>query len=160
MKVYLMRHGEAEEIYDGDEPALTAKGKADVNRVGEALSSMDIQLDHIYQSGKLRARQTAEIVKSKLGGDILISIKEGLKPNDPVSAIVGNLKDNNKNILIIGHLPFMAKLTSTLLAETESEKSDLKIAFRTASVACLEYAKSFGWKLNRFIDPENIVLDK
>lgn len=160
MKVYLMRHGEAEGIYDGDEPALTAKGKADVNRVGEALSSKDIQLDQIYHSGKLRARQTAEIVKSNLGGDIPISIKEGLKPNDPVSAIVGNLKDNTENILIIGHLPFMAKLALSLLAVTESEKSDLKISFSTASVACLEYAKSFGWKLHWFIDPENLDSDK
>ncbi len=132
MKLYLMRHGEAEGVYGGDEPALTARGKAEVNRIGEALSSMDIQLDHIYQSGKLRARQTAEMIKSKLGGDILISKKEGLKPNDPVSAFVGNLKDIKENILIVGHLPFIAKLASYLLAETES---DHMIAFRTSSVA-------------------------
>ena len=157
MKLYLMRHGEAEGIYDGDEPGLSARGKAEVNRIGEALSSMDIQLDHIYQSGKLRARQTAEIVKSKLGFDILISKKEGLKPNDPVPAFASNLKDNNENSLIVGHLPFMAKLTSWLLAETESE---FMIAFSTASVACLEYANSFGWNLHWFINPENFVSDK
>lgn len=157
MKLYLMRHGEAEGLFDGDEPALTAIGKAEVNRIGEALSSMDIQPDHIYQSGKLRARQTAEIVKSKLRVDILISKIAGLKPNDPVSTFVGNLKDIKENILIVGHLPFIAKLTSYLLAETES---DLMIAFRTASVACLEYAKSSGWKLNWFISPENFVSDK
>ena len=157
MKLYLMRHGEAEGLFDGDEPALTAIGKAEVNRIGEALSSMDIRPDHIYQSGKLRARQTAEIVKSKLRVDILISKMEGLKPNDPVSTFVGNLKDIKENILIVGHLPFIAKLTSYLLAETES---DLMIAFRTASVACLENAKSSGWKLNWFISPENFVSDK
>ena len=157
MKLYLMRHGEAEGLFDGDEPALTAIGKAEVNRIGEALSSMDIQPDHIYQSGKLRARQTAEIVKSKIRVDILISKIEGLKPNDPVSTFVGNLKDFKENILIVGHLPFIAKLTSYLLAETES---DLMIAFKPASVACLEYAKSSGWKLHWFISPENFVSDK
>ena len=157
MKLYLMRHGEAEGIYEGEEPGLSAIGEAEVNRIGAALSSMDIQLDHIYKSGKLRARQTAEIVKSKLGIDILISKKEGLKPNDPVLAFAGNLKDIKKNIMIVGHLPFMAKLTSCLLAETES---DLMIAFRTASVACLEYASSFGWNLHWFINPENFVSDK
>ena len=73
MKLYLMRHGESEGIYEGKEPGLTTRGEAEVNRIGEALSSMDVQLDHIYQSGKLRALQTAEIVKSKLGVDILIS---------------------------------------------------------------------------------------
>ena len=157
MKLYLMRHGEAEGIYDGDEPGLTSRGEAEVNRIGEALSSMDIQLDHIYQSGKLRAGQTAEIVKSKLGVDVPISKKEGLKPNDPVSIFAGELKDMNENSLIVGHLPFMAKLTSSLLAEKES---DLMFAFGTASVACLEYANSFGWKLHWFINPDNFDLEK
>ena len=157
MKLYLMRHGEAEGIYDGDEPSLSARGEAEVNRIGEALSSMDSRLDHIFHSGKLRARQTAEIIKSKLGVDIPISKKEGLKPNDPVSAFVGNLRENDENILIVGHLPFMAKLTSCLLAEKESE---MMIAFGTASVACLEHSSLYSWNLHWFVNPENFVSDK
>ncbi|MCH7954591.1 MAG: phosphohistidine phosphatase SixA [Candidatus Marinimicrobia bacterium] len=157
MKLYLMRHGEAEGIYDNEEPRLSARGEAEVNRIVNALSSMEIRLDHIYHSGKLRARQTAEMVGSKLGVDILISEKEGMKPNDPVSIFAGNLKDNNENSLIVGHLPFMAKLTSCLLADTES---DSMIAFSTASVACLEYTNPFGWNLHWLINPENFVSDK
>ena len=154
MKLYLMRHGEAEGVYEGEGSALSASGESEVNRVGGALYSMGIQLDHIYHSGKLRARQTAEIVGSKLKVDIPISKKEGLKPNDPVSVFAGNLNIENGNILIVGHLPFMAKLTSYLLAETESK---LMISFRTASVACLEYAHSFGWNLHWMIDPETVA---
>ncbi len=157
MKLYLMRHGEAEGIYEGDEPGLTATGEAEVNRIGEALSSMDVKIDQIYHSGKLRARQTAEIVRKKLGVDIQIREKEGLKPNDPVAVLVENLKETDENSLIVGHLPFMAKLTSSLLAEKES---DFMIAFNTASVACLEYMNSYGWSLHWFINPENFASDK
>jgi len=152
-----MRHGEAEGIYEGEEPSLTLSGESEVNQIGEALFSKEIQLDHIYHSGKLRARQTAEIVKSKLGVDIAISEKEGLKPNDSVSAFAGNLMDENGNIMVVGHLPFMADLTAHLLEKT---KSEMMFRFNTASVACLEDALPLGWNLLWFINPENTATNK
>jgi len=157
MKLYLMRHGEAEGVYEGEEPSLSARGESEVNQIGEALFSKKIQLDHIYHSGKLRARQTADIVGSKFSADIPISKKEGLKPNDPVSVFAKDLNDESGNILVVGHLPFVSKLTSFLLAEIESE---LMYSFGTASVACLEYAQSFGWNLHWLIDPESVAPNK
>ena len=157
MKLYLMRHGEAEGIYKGDQPTLNARGDDEVSQIGEALLSMNIQLDHIFHSGKLRARRTAEIVKSKLEVDTPMSEKEGLKPNDSVSAFAGNLEVDKGNIMVVGHLPFIAKLTSYLLAKTESESM---FSFSTASVACLEYAHSLGWNLQWFINPENVAANK
>ena len=154
MKLYLMRHGEAEGVYEGEGPALSARGESEVNQIGKALSSKKIQLDHIYHSGKLRARQTADIVGSKFSADIPISKREGLKPNDPVLVFAKDLNDESGNILVIGHLPFVAKLTSYLLAETESE---LMFSYSTASVACLEYAHSLGWSLHWLIDPERVA---
>ena len=154
MKLYLMRHGEAEGVYEGEGPALSARGESEVNQIGKALSSKKIQLDHIYHSGKLRARQTADIVGSKFSADIPISKREGLKPNDPVLVFAKDLNDESGNILVIGHLPFVAKLTSYLLAETESE---LMFSYSTASVACLEYAHSLGWSLHWLIDPESVA---
>ena len=157
MKLYLMRHGEAEGVYEGDGPSLSARGESEVSQIGEALSSKKIQLDHIYHSGKLRARQTADIVGNKLSADIPISEKEGLKPNDPVSVFAKDLNDESGNILVVGHLPFVSKLTSYLLAETESE---LMFNFSPASVSCLEYAHSFGWNLHWLIDPESVAPNK
>ena len=121
MKLYLMRHGEAEGVYEGDGPSLSARGESEVSQIGEALSSKKIQLDHIYHSGKMRAKQTADIVRGKFSADIPISKKEGLKPNDPVPVFAKDLNDESGNILVIGHLPFVSKLTSYLLAESESE---------------------------------------
>jgi len=152
-----MRHGKAEGNYDGEEPALTARGESEVNKIGAVLSSKKIQLDQIYHSGKLRARQTAEIVDSHLSGDIPINKKEGLKPNDPVSVIADKLSDESRNILVVGHLPFMAKLTSHLMAKTESDST---LSFRTASVACLEDTDSTGWSLVWFIFPEDDIRDE
>ncbi len=157
MKLYLMRHGEAEGVYEGEGPSLSSRGESEVSRIGEALSSKKIRLDHIYHSGKLRARQTAEIVGSKFSADIPISKKEGLKPNDPAPVFAKDLNDVSGNILVVGHLPFVSKLTSYLLADTESE---LMFSFGTASVAFLEYAHSFGWNLHWLIEPESIAPSK
>lgn len=153
MKLYLMRHGEAKAVYGGEGPSLSARGESEVSRIGAVLSSMGIKIEQIFHSGKLRALQTAEIVGRNLGADIPISEKEGLKPNDSVSAFADNLKDD-LNILVIGHLPFMSKLTSYLLAETES---DLMFRFSTASIVCLESAHSLGWSMHWLITPENAV---
>ncbi len=157
MKLYLMRHGEAEGVYEGEGPSLSERGESEVNQIGEALSSKKIRLDHIYHSGKMRARQTADIVGSKFSAEIPISKKEGLKPNDPVPVFAKDLNDESGNILVVGHLPFVSKLTSYLLAETESE---LMFSFGTASVACLEYTHSVGWSLHWLIEPENVAPNK
>ncbi len=157
MKLYLMRHGEAEGNHGDDGPSLTVRGESEANVIGKALSSYDVQISRIYHSGKLRAGQTAEILKSNLGDGIVISDSEGLKPNDSVSKFAEGLTDLKEDTLIVGHLPFMAKLVSYLLAGTESE---WMFSFRTASVVCLENVPSFGWNLHWFINPEMVAHNK
>ncbi len=71
VRVHLLRHahaGDASEwIGDDDRRPLTAKGRHQSERLGAFLAAQGVRPDVIVSSPKTRARQTAEIVASKLG---------------------------------------------------------------------------------------------
>ncbi len=82
MLVYLVRHGEA--VPDNVDPArpLSEKGRAEVEETAKQLLADGAKVDEIWHSGKLRAKQTAEIIARVLGVEKVLE-KPGLKPDDP-----------------------------------------------------------------------------
>ena len=69
MKIYLIRHGESTSDvkmkYDGDyDDNLTSKGIKEASVIAKKLSNSNIEI--IFTSPKIRARQTTEILKSNL----------------------------------------------------------------------------------------------
>ncbi|HKE11212.1 MAG TPA: histidine phosphatase family protein, partial [Myxococcota bacterium] len=71
MKVYVVRHGEAEEHRPGrrdEERELTRQGKAEFEQVVAGLAALGVRLDAILTSPLIRARQTAEILARALPG--------------------------------------------------------------------------------------------
>ena len=121
MIVYLVRHGDAvpEEI-DPARP-LTAKGQAEVEATAHELKEEGVLIDEIWHSGKLRAKQTAEIIARVLNISNVIK-KNGLNPNDSVAPIAKLIRQSNKTILIAGHLPFLGEL-ALLFGKTEKIES-------------------------------------
>jgi phosphohistidine phosphatase len=116
MLVYLVRHGEAvPEQVDPTRP-LSEKGRAEVEETAKGLRDQGAKVEEIWHSGKLRAKQTAEIIALALGVEKVLE-KPGLKPDDSVEPIAGLLRQTNKSILIAGHLPFIPKLISLLKPE-------------------------------------------
>ena len=100
-------------------------------------------------SGKLRAVQTAEALAEKLkprevavGGD--------LKPLDNPSAWVGRLASIKEDLVLVGHMPHLEKLASSLLCGDER----LKLGFKPGSAVCLERDESGAWFLKWMIAPE------
>jgi len=119
--VYLVRHGEA--VAEEVDPArpLTEKGRAEVEATARELKEEGVRIDEIWHSGKLRAKQTAEIIARVLNISKIIE-KEGLKPNDTVTPIAVLIRQTNKTILIAGHLPFIPKLASLLRPELQDKQ--------------------------------------
>lgn len=111
--IYLVRHGDTvPEERDPTRP-LSEKGRAEVEATAKALLKEKANVEEIWHSTKLRAKQTAEMIAQILGVKNVIE-KEGLKPNDPPAPIAELLKTANKNILIAGHRPFLGELASLL----------------------------------------------
>jgi phosphohistidine phosphatase len=113
MIIYLVRHGDA--VPEEKDPArpLSEKGRAEVEATARGLRDQGAKADEIWHSGKLRAKQTAEIIAGVLNVSHVIE-KEGLKPDDPATPIADLIRQTNKNILIAGHLPFIPKLAVVL----------------------------------------------
>lgn len=111
--LYLVRHGDAVPAETDPARPLSAKGEAEVEETAKELLAEGAQVSEIWHSGKLRAKQTAEIIARVLGVDKVIE-KKGLKPDDPATPIADLIRQTNKSILIAGHLPFIPKLASLL----------------------------------------------
>ena len=121
MIVYLVRHGEA--VAEEIDPArpLTEKGRAEVEATARGLRDDGARVEELWHSGKMRAKQTAEIIARVLNISKIIE-KEGLRPNDPVTPIAALIRHSNKTILIVGHLPFIPKLASLLRPELQGKQ--------------------------------------
>ncbi len=144
MRIYLVQHGEAtEESVDPNRP-LTPKGREDVSATAAFLKGRNVKIDEVWHSQKLRARQTADIITEALGIKGSFE-KRFLNPNDPVSPVADVINTHPKDILIAGHLPFLAKLASLLI--TGSEKKEVAV-FKQGRVACLEKGEA-GWMLDK-----------
>jgi phosphohistidine phosphatase len=104
----------------------------------------------VWHSGKARARQTAEIMASALAVKEAVMKKSGLAPLDPPGTIQQELARREEDLMIVGHLPFLGKLASVLLAGNEKARA---VAFEQSSVACLEQTREKSWTVKWVIAP-------
>ena len=75
--------------------------------------------------------------------------KQGLGPNDPFDWLAKELAQQNSDLMVVGHLPFLQSLASLLL--TGSDAADL-IHFQAGGVVCLERVSFGAWQLaNEFL---------
>jgi phosphohistidine phosphatase len=151
MKLYLVQHGEAcaKEI-DPDRP-LTKQGRSDIDRLAVFLKQAGIQVDRVIHSGKLRAGQTAELLAAGIASGVEPEISGLMNPNDNPRAFDWQSESWDRDTLIVGHLPFMARLVSHLLiADEDRPVTD----FQPGSVVCLEHVEDSRWQINWMIRPE------
>ena len=157
MKLYLVQHGEA--ISEEANPArpLTSNGQEDVQKVGSFLKRAGIGPLPIRHSGKTRARETAEIIASLLKAENQVQVRENLSPNDPVQPWVEEIGKTDTDLMIVGHLPFLGKLASTLLTGPESKNP---VAFRQGGVVCLQRNEDQAWQVAWMVIPDILVKNK
>jgi phosphohistidine phosphatase len=142
VRIYLVRHGLALSKSEDPEKGLSDTGRKDVARVSDILEQTGAGVDHLYHSGKARARQTAEILAQSVLWDPQLETAGDLNPTDPVEPWIGKIEALDKDTMLVGHMPFMGKLASRLV--TGSEDAEL-IQFTPGTVACLERTEKGGW---------------
>ena len=150
MEVYLVQHGEAAPESADPERALTARGRADVERVARAPARAGLAVSAVHHSGKLRARQTAEILASFLVPSPGVLETPGLGPNDDPAEAARLVETAREPALIVGHLPHLSRLASLLLLRDAEREV---VAFRTGALVCLS-GDAGGWRLRFLLTPE------
>jgi phosphohistidine phosphatase len=63
----------------------------------------------IWHSGKLRARQTAEVFLA-LNPFAEFKMIRGLGPDDPPEIVLGSLAEETRDLVLVGHLPYLVAL--------------------------------------------------
>ena len=153
MKLYLVQHGQAcSKDVDPKRP-LTEQGKTDVNRLAVFLRKSGVSVERIIHSGKLRASQTAERLVNAIAAGSVPEVSEVINPNDDPTQFAQLSFSWRCDTLIVGHLPFMAKLVSQLtLRNTQTVFTE----FTPGSAVCLERHDNNRWTLNWMVRPEVI----
>jgi phosphohistidine phosphatase len=114
MKLYFLRHAEAEELAASDfERRLTERGTRRTETAARVLVRLGIR-PHIYSSPRVRALQTAEIVAGALG--LPVEVNGGLDfafDLDVVEELVGDLVPDAE-VMFVGHEPGMSEVIGDL----------------------------------------------
>ena len=151
MKLYLVRHGEAvpKEV-DGSQP-LSDQGTERIKSLASHLSRSGIRVDRILHSDKKRAKQTACLIAEQIEVGEGISQQTGLAPLDPVGRLAQQIEDWADDVMLVGHLPFLARLSAHLLAGDEDK---FALEFGPGTTLCLARDGLGAWSASNMIRPD------
>ena len=144
MKLYLMQHGKPVSKEEDPERPLSDQGIEDVKNMADFLKKSSVTIVSVLHSGKKRAEQTAEIVVSRLDPSLVPLQEEGLLPMDDVKRCANRVKEFKGDVLVVGHLPHLGKLTSLLVTDTESIPV---VNFQQGGIVCLSI-EDRSWVIN------------
>jgi len=155
VRLYLVQHGEA--VPEDIDPArpLSARGREEVQHVAALLTRAGIGVEEVLHSGKRRAAQTAAILAAALAPRGTPEARPGLNPNDPIDGVAREAAAWDRDVMLVGHLPFMARLASRLVAGREDAGV---VAFQPGSVLCLERTDQQRWTIAWMVRPELLRL--
>jgi len=158
MRLYLARHGQACAKEENPERPLTDEGRRQAEKVAAFLKPLHLRVAEIRHSGKLRARQTAEILAEVVHAERGVKEAPGLAPNDKVKPVAKELAglsgdiscSAGADVIIVGHLPHLARLACVLLGCPKSAEA---VSFAEVSTVCLESSESGRWALLWAVSP-------
>ena len=151
MLLYLVQHGDAKREDEDPERGLTEKGMADVSKAAQFLKNKNLSPRKVFHSNKTRAAQTGQIFADYLKPAQGVSEAGNLTPLDDPKIWADRIEGMQEDIMLVGHLPFMAKLANLLLC---SEKEVPLIDFKMGGVICLDQSEDGRWTLEWMIIPE------
>lgn len=114
VRCVLVRHGTAASGPDDRARPLTPAGRAEVEGTARALQAHGVRVDEIRHSGLVRARETAEILGASLAPPRGVHATTGLLPEDDPEVAAAELALAATPVMVVGHLPHLARLTVAL----------------------------------------------
>ena len=151
MALYLIQHGKSLSKDQDPDQGLSAEGIAETERMAKLAGDYEIAVTQIRHSVKTRARQTAEIFAGALNPDQGILEVVGIKPLDDVAAYAAGI-DPGEDVMLVGHLPFMERMTSFLITGSIDKPV---VKFQNSGIVCLEKdPESQAWVIQWTLMPK------
>lgn len=149
MALYLVQHGKSLPKEIDPDQGLSEEGVKEVTTIADTAHMYNVLVGEILHSGKTRAQQTAKIFANRLETS-RISAEEGLNPLDDVTRKAATINPGT-NTMLIGHLPFMERLTSYL---TTGATDFTIFKFQNGGIVCLDKIEASGlWAIKWALMP-------
>ena len=155
MRVYLIRHGEAKSKAEDRDRSLSDRGRDESRKMAAFLTPLGLGVRAVWHSGKTRAAQTAEILAAAVHSDEGVVPRAGLAPLDDVRPVADKIERAQADLMIVGHLPFLAKLAAVLLTGQEAPEP---VAFACSGAVCLERDDDTPWHLRWAVPPDLLFI--
>lgn len=150
MYLYLIQHGLSKNEDEDPKRPLTDTGRLITSAMAKKFSALNPQIHEIRHSTKLRAKETAVIIAEYLKKTDLLKEYENLSPNSDVSELTSKISATDKNIMIVGHLPYLSRLTSMLIC---NDKDKEVVKFKNSGIICL-CREERTWHIEWYLTPD------
>jgi len=134
MSLYLVRHGKYLSSDQDPEKGLSEYGSEEIREVAEQIKKYHPAISCIKHSGKKRAMQTGKIIASVINETITLQQINGINPQDDVINFADKI-DNDRNEMLVSHLPFLERLVSYLITGSPDKKV---LDFSNGTIVCLD----------------------
>ena len=150
MYLYLVRHGEALSKDEDPEQGLSGVGRESIRKISAFAKGLGINVNHVYHSGKKRAMQTGLIFLESIHSDRGLLETDGLAPMDDPAIWHERISRLNEDVMLVGHLPHLAKVSSMMLCGSMETKV---LDFDAGSIACLKKSDDNSWAVDWMMKP-------
>lgn len=119
--LYLVRHAIAaergEDWPDDDQRPLTERGIVRFQEAVSGLESLGVELDEVFTSPLVRAKQTADLLAAGVKGKPSVKILDTLSPGHNPSSVLAQLAKvaRRQRIALVGHEPGLGELAAHLI---------------------------------------------
>lgn len=124
MKIFVMRHGEAEVLANSDkERKLTQTGQQQARQQGQWLSQVQTKFDKVLVSPYIRAQQTLEQLACAYQGTVSDDqqICQEITPYGRASHLIDELSlfatQGIESLLMVSHLPLVGEIVTALCGQ-------------------------------------------
>lgn len=114
VRVVLVHHADAVSPAVDPQRPLSTVGQRQAAELAADLAAHGFVPAVIWHSGKLRSRQTADAFLRACAPFADFRMIRGLHPDDPPEWLRDELAAETRDVLLVGHMPHIARLTSLL----------------------------------------------
>ncbi len=125
--IYLVHHADAVGPEIDPMRPLSDRGRAAAFLVADEAARRGARPEAIWHSGKLRARQTAEAFWKVCHPFASLTAERGLQPGDPPEWMRDRLNGLSGEMMIVGHMPHIARLFHLLIGEAQTSAADFPL---------------------------------
>ena len=118
--IYLVHHADAVGPEVEPQRPLSAAGRDHAERLAVEAAARGVKPVAIWHSGKLRARQTAEPFLRLCNPLAEFSAIKGLQPTDSPGLVRDLLTGEERDVMLVGHMPNLPRLLTLLVTGNES----------------------------------------